>query len=126
MWLTERDRQGRDVLGSLPPASERAVVTSFESVVDAASAAFHPGNTGSAFANNLFIAGLAGQQLRRVRFNPSDPTRVESTESLLASEYGRLSDVIVGPDGAIYLATSNRGLTSAVADDDRLLRLTAR
>jgi glucose/arabinose dehydrogenase len=79
-----------------------------------------------AFANDLFIAGLAGQQLRRVRFSPADATRVDSTESLLAGEYGRFSDVIVGPDGAIYLATSNRGLSSAAADDDRLLRLTAR
>jgi glucose/arabinose dehydrogenase len=126
MWLTERDRQGRDVLGFLPPLSDRATVTALESVVDAASAAFHPGNTVSAFANNLFIAGLAGQQLRRVRFNLADESRVASTEGLLEGEYGRFSDVIVGPDGAIYLATSNRGLPSAVADDDRLLRLTVR
>jgi len=58
-----------------------------------------------------------------VRFDSADATRVASTERLLVAEYGRLSDVIVGPDGAIYLATSNRGFSSAVADDDRLLRL---
>ena len=88
MWLTERDRQGRDVIGSPSPPSERAVVTSLESVVDAVSAAFHPGNTVSAFANNLFIAGLAGQQLRRVRFSAGDVTLVDSTERLVLHELG--------------------------------------
>ena len=123
LWMTERDRRGRDVLGFMSPAFQSAVATSFESIVDASGTAFYPPNALKAFANDLFIAGLAGQQLRRVRFNPADTTRVASTESLLAGEYGRLSEVIVGPDGAIYLATSNRGLSSAVADDDRLLRL---
>lgn len=122
-WLTERDRQGRDVLGSLSPAFESALAASFESAVDASGTAFYPAGLPGAFTNDLFIAGLAGQQLRRVHFNPRDATRVDSTERLLEGQYGRLSDVIAGPDGVLYLSTSNRGLASAAADDDRLLRL---
>jgi glucose/arabinose dehydrogenase len=38
--------------------------------------------------------------------------------------YGRLRDVVVGPDGALYIATSNRnGRGSPATDDDRILRL---
>ena len=32
--------------------------------------------------------------------------------------------LVAGSDGALYLSTSNRGTTSAAADDDRLLRVT--
>jgi len=123
LWLTERDRTGRDVLGSYSSAFEGADVSPLESVVDAAGMAFHSGNTISAFANDLFIASLDGQQLRRVHFNSGDSARVASTERLLETQYGRLSDVIAGPDGALYVSTSNRGTSSVSAGDDRLLRL---
>ncbi|MBI4050943.1 MAG: PQQ-dependent sugar dehydrogenase, partial [Elusimicrobia bacterium] len=39
--------------------------------------------------------------------------------------YGRLRDIQTGPDGALYVLTSNRdGRGSVQADDDRLLKLT--
>ena len=38
--------------------------------------------------------------------------------------FGRLRDVIEGPDGALYVATSNRdGRGSPASNDDRILRL---
>ncbi|MBI2072211.1 MAG: PQQ-dependent sugar dehydrogenase, partial [Gemmatimonadetes bacterium] len=47
-----------------------------------------------------------------------------AVERLHAGEFGRIRDVLVGPDGAIYLATSNRdGRGSPAADDDRILRI---
>ena len=45
-------------------------------------------------------------------------------EVLYDGEYGRLRDVAVGPDGAVYLATSNRdGRGSPADEDDRILRI---
>jgi glucose/arabinose dehydrogenase len=43
---------------------------------------------------------------------------------LLQGEYGRLRTPVVGPDGALYVLTSNRDGRGAPADeDDRILRI---
>ena len=44
---------------------------------------------------------------------------------LLEGEYGRLRTVVEGPDGAIYVLTSNQdGRGSPTGEDDRILRVT--
>ena len=59
-----------------------------------------------------------------MRFDPADPSRVLSDERLLEGRFGRLRDVVTGPDGALYICTNNRdGLGSAAVDDDRIVRL---
>ena len=83
---------------------------------------------------DLFYSSLAGQALLRTRFQ--DP---KATESVTAVErwfntgprgesvYGRLRGMTVGPDGAIYVGTSNRdGRGFARTGDDRILKLTPR
>ena len=50
--------------------------------------------------------------------------RVEGQEVLFRNEYGRLRDVAAGPDGALYVLTSNRdGRGSPRPGDDKVLRL---
>ena len=50
--------------------------------------------------------------------------RVTSQERLLDGTFGRIRDVITGPDGYPYLCTNNRdGRGSPVASDDRILRI---
>ncbi|MBO9405380.1 MAG: PQQ-dependent sugar dehydrogenase, partial [Thermomicrobium sp.] len=45
-------------------------------------------------------------------------------EALYQGEFGRLRTVVEGPDGAIYLLTSNRdGRGNPRAGDDRLVRI---
>jgi glucose/arabinose dehydrogenase len=52
---------------------------------------------------------------------------VAGFDRLFRQEYGRLRDVVEGPDGALYVATSNRdGRGSPGATDDRLLRIWVR
>jgi aldose sugar dehydrogenase len=78
--------------------------------------------------NSFLVSGLRGQQLRRVEVGPAGDSpgwRVVSDEVLLLGQFGRIRAVRAGPDGAIYLTTSNRdGRGVPMETDDRLLRLT--
>lgn len=79
------------------------------------------------WAGSLLFTGLRGQALYRVVLDPADPRRVASFEPLLVREFGRLRDVVEGPDGALYLLTSNRdGRGTPRPGDDRVLVLTVR
>ena len=87
-------------------------------------AAFYSGAVLPGFRHDLFLATLDGVHLLRVRFDPADPRRVVGTERLLDGLLGRLSDVVAGPDGALYVATGNRdGIGEPVPGDDRIVRL---
>jgi len=70
----------------------------------------------------LLLAMLRGQGLRRFILDPQQPGRVVSQEVVL-SGYGRLRDAVAGPDGCLYVLTSNRdGRGSPQAGDDRVLK----
>ncbi|MBI2835134.1 MAG: PQQ-dependent sugar dehydrogenase [Acidobacteria bacterium] len=87
-------------------------------------ASFYAGSALPAFRNNLFFTTLRGVHLHRVRFDPADPQRVLAQERLLEGRYGRLRDVVTGPDGFLYFCTSNRdGRGSPIGEDDRILRI---
>ena len=76
---------------------------------------------GSRWTGDYLFAALRGEQLRRLRFRG---TRVRSDTPLLRGRYGRLRTVVEGPDGALYVLTSNRdGRGSPRAGDDRVLRV---
>lgn len=86
-------------------------------------AAFYRGNRIPAFTGNLFFATLRGQHLHRVRLDEAR-RRVAANERLMEGRYGRLRDVVSGPDGNLYFSTSNRdGRGSPATDDDRILRI---
>jgi glucose/arabinose dehydrogenase len=72
--------------------------------------------------NHLYVAALRGERLLRVVLDVD--LVVRRTDTLLVGTHGRLRDVVVGPDGALYVATSNRdGRGSPARDDDRILRV---
>lgn len=72
---------------------------------------------------SLLFGALRGAHLHRVVLTP-DGRAVLADEALFVSEYGRIRDVVAGPDGALYLTTSNRdGRGRPAADDDRVLRI---
>jgi len=76
------------------------------------------------FTGNLFFAGLKGEGLYRVVFDKADPSKIVTNEKLADVNIGRVRDVVQGPDGALYLLTSNRdGRGTARPGDDAIYRL---
>jgi glucose/arabinose dehydrogenase len=52
------------------------------------------------------------------------PTKVQRIERWFEGRYGRLRDVLEGPDGALYFLSSNRdGRSSPRRGDDKLYRI---
>ncbi|QGG42773.1 PQQ-dependent sugar dehydrogenase [Aeromicrobium yanjiei] len=96
------------------------------------SAAWRSGNptiatSGAAFVGSswgdwngaLAVATLKGESLRVLRFSSAGSLRETWKPSGLDGRYGRLRGAVRGPDGALYLTTSN-------GTDDKILRVTTR
>jgi glucose/arabinose dehydrogenase len=76
------------------------------------------------WTGSLLFTGLRGQTLYRVVLDPQNPRKVERLERYLYRQFGRLRDIVEGPDRNLYLLTSNRdGRGSPKDDDDQLIRL---
>jgi glucose/arabinose dehydrogenase len=79
-------------------------------------------SSGAAIANGfLFAAALAGKRLWGVPLTASGGAGTPVAE--LQNQFGRLRAVVLGPDGWLWVATSNRdGRGTPTAQDDRVLR----
>jgi aldose sugar dehydrogenase len=76
----------------------------------------------SRWFGNFIFACLRGRELHRLVFSGG---QIVGDEALFTGRYGRLRTVVEGPDGALYVLTSNRdGRGFPVRDDDRILRIT--
>ncbi|MFD0682042.1 MULTISPECIES: PQQ-dependent sugar dehydrogenase [unclassified Paenibacillus] len=72
---------------------------------------------------SLLAANLRGTQLQRVVLG-NDQVSVQKAEPLFKDEWGRIRNVVEGPDGSIYIMTNNRdGRGQPGAEDDQLIRL---
>jgi glucose/arabinose dehydrogenase len=78
--------------------------------------------SGAAIANgHLFAAALRGTRLWAVPLTAAGGAGTPVAE--LQNQFGRLRAVVLGPDGWLWVATSNRdGRGSPTAQDDRILR----
>lgn len=86
-------------------------------------AAFVSGPAWGSWAGSLFVCALKDASLRRFTVTPALATQ---RDLLLKNTYGRLRAALQGPDGALYLTTSNRdGRGSPVSADDRVIRIVA-
>ncbi|MGQ0538380.1 MAG: PQQ-dependent sugar dehydrogenase [Gemmatimonadaceae bacterium] len=75
------------------------------------------------WTGSLLFTTLAGQALYRLTFS-DDGRTIRSEERLFHEAFGRLRDVLVAPDGIVYLATSNHdGSGTPGPLDDRIIRV---
>jgi glucose/arabinose dehydrogenase len=73
--------------------------------------------------NSLLLATLKDATLYRLALT-ADGSGVAASTPLYRGQYGRLRAILVGPNGQVYLGTSNRdGRGTPAADDDRILVL---
>lgn len=85
-------------------------------------ASFYNSDNISEWENMFFIATLRGNHLRMLDLDLENNKVISS--SALLSEYGRLRDASMGPDGNLYILTSNRdGRGSPAPNDDRIFRI---
>ncbi|WP_316504184.1 PQQ-dependent sugar dehydrogenase [Nitrosopumilus sp.] len=86
-------------------------------------AEFYDGDKIPEWSGKYFVATLRGNHLHMIDFDLEN-NRVTSHEKLFENEFGRLRDVQTGPDGLLYILTSNQdGRGSPVINDDKILRI---
>lgn len=85
-------------------------------------ASFYTSDKIPSLKGKFLIATLRGQHLEILSLDKDD--NVISAQEIFNGKYGRLRDVVPGPDGAIYILTSNMdGRGTPAPDDDRILRV---
>jgi glucose/arabinose dehydrogenase len=76
--------------------------------------------------NTLLLTTLKGKSLRILSLSEAGDS-IDSEEILFENLYGRLRDIAVGPDGAIYLSTSNQDWNPQpgfpLLGDDKILKI---
>jgi len=138
LWSSEHGNVGNDEINTISsglnfgwpriegndtfPGMETPV-TLFNPSIAPSGAAFYRGNRIPQFTNNLFVATLRGTHLLRLTLDDTG-RRITGQERLLDGTFGRLRDVIMGPDGNLYVCTNNRdGRGTPAVGDDRILRI---
>ncbi|NBD12676.1 PQQ-dependent sugar dehydrogenase [Corallococcus silvisoli] len=87
-------------------------------------AAVYTGTAIPEWRGSLLVGTLKSRHLHRVEFDARAPHRVARHEVYLRDTYGRLRDVLMGPDGHLYVTTSNcDGRGDCGARKDLLLRI---
>lgn len=71
--------------------------------------------------SSLFFTGLKGEALYEAIIKNNE---VVEFKEHLKNQFGRLREVVLGPDGMLYITTSNRdGRGKSVAEDDKIIRV---
>ncbi|MHA7647982.1 PQQ-dependent sugar dehydrogenase [Nitrosopumilus sp. S4] len=86
-------------------------------------AEFYKGGKIPQWSGKYFVAALRGEHLHMIDFDLKQ-NKVVSHKKLFQDSFGRLRDVATGPDGYLYILTSNQdGRGSPQPNDDKILRI---
>lgn len=87
--------------------------------------AFYGNSAIPEWENSLLLAVLKTKRLIQLKLNPSGDEIIEENMFLI-NTYGRLRDVLVIPDGRIFICTTNKDFIGVPnANDDKIIELKA-
>jgi glucose/arabinose dehydrogenase len=96
----------------------------WEDAVPPGGAALYTGDAIPEWKGSLLVGSLGSRHLHRVAFSPDNPAQVTQHEVYLRNTWGRLREVSMGPDGHLYVTTSNcDGRGDCGARKDLILRI---
>lgn len=126
LWATEHGQSNHDEINKIEKGKNYGwpIIQGLEKENGMETPQIESGNdtwapAGLAFiGDSLFFGGLRGMALFQFVLSEQEIKRY------LESKIGRIRDVVAGPDGMLYLTTSNRdGRGVAQNDDDKILRV---
>ncbi len=127
LWATEHGSSATDELNLIKPGENYGwpLIRGDASAAGLQNPIIHSGGetwapSGASFLNgSVFFAGLRGQSLYQAALEDGPILRRH-----LERKFGRLRDVVLGPDNFLYVLTSNRdGRGVPTAGDDQIIRV---
>lgn len=117
------------VFGCETAEGKVAPVLSWEEAVPPGGVAIYTGSKISEWKGSVLVGTLASKHLHRVVLEPGNPRKVKLHEVYLQGDMpnglGRLREVVMGPDGELYVTTSNcDGRGECPANKDLVARIT--
>jgi len=107
---------------SLPGAQQAAKWRSGNSTIATSGGTFIYGSSWGAFDGAMAVATLKDQSLRFLTFDAAGKLLNATSAAELDGTYGRLRAAVQGPDGSLYVTTSNT--TSSSGPVDKVLKIT--
>lgn len=132
LWETEHGESAHDELNLIKPGSNYGwpIIQGNETAdgmvtpvrTSGAHETWAPG--GIAYINgSLFFGGLRGQTLYEAKISDAG-NNIQSLTGHFREQFGRIRNVVAGPDGKLYFMTSNRdGRGWPAKEDDRIIRI---
>jgi aldose sugar dehydrogenase len=141
LWESEHGPQGGDeiniiekghnygwgviTMGVQPGITERAhegmeqPIVYYTPTIAPSGIVFYSGDKYPQWKNNLFVSALGGQQLRRLEIEGDKVTHQEQ----VFNQFGRVHDVIIGPDGYLYVTLQLPGQVLSQSTPGMIARL---
>ncbi len=126
IWATEHGQSAQDEINKIQIGRNYGwpTIRGDETKEGLESPILHSGSqtwapAGLVFYNNsLFFGGLRGQALFEYNIES------KQLKEYFKGQFGRIRDVVLGPDNMLYITTSNRdGRGSPSGDDDKIIRI---